>query len=266
MEKTLSLIQKKIWIEPVKLLQVLCFCVLGGRAWQQLRWISPFEGTWNWPHAIVLGVGTFWLFLAILSLVSDRINTQKIIQTLLISGSISLLLLMLASWQAKAFQIAQLIEHTIQWTLPAILAYALFSDLNSPRFILGLKIATALTFLGHGLYAAGVYEVPGNFIAMTTSILGVSVEQAKIFLTIAGILDFLVVISLFIPKLQKYAIVYAIIWGSLTAFARVVAYMDGTDVVGSLDRWLFETVYRLGHGGVPLLLYIVLGIGSKKES
>lgn len=250
------------WAFP--LLQLLSAAVFMGRGWQLLWGYSPLESSWHWPRTVALAAGVLLMLCALLCGLFHRLKTRSFASPLIAVGAAILLFIALASWQASAFQLAQLIEHSIQWSLPLALLYAAHTPSVHPLFITGLKLAIALTFLGHGLYALGLYGgPPPNFIEMTRNILGVSEQAAVHFLLAAGVLDLLVVAGLFVTGLQYYALGYALLWGTLTALARVFAYFDLAAPLQSLHPWLFECLYRLGHGGLPLYLYGLLAL--KKE-
>ena len=115
-----------------------------------------------------------------------------------------------------------------------------------------MKIAIAMTFAGHGLYAIGFHPVPGHFIDMTISILGVSESQARALILGAGILDLLAAASLFVPSLFRPALVYAACWGFLTAAARPVSlyFLDGD--TWNQAYWFVEALCRVPHFALPL--------------
>ena len=122
-----------------------------------------------------------------------------------------------------------------------------------------LRGAIALTFFGHGLYAMGYHPLPDNFIDMTTSCIGINESQARTFLQVAGYLDFVVAIGIFIPKVDRHLLIYAAIWGGLTALARVVANFDPAFPGEWLAAWVHETAYRLPHAAGPLVLWMLIG-------
>ena len=243
--------------DQLRLLQVLAVCLFTARAWQHLRWESPLVTQWGWSTPVMVTLGIFWLLAALLSGGVKKFN-RPLVQIFLITGALSLLVLTIAIWQARSFQPAQFIEHSIQWTLPLVLLYLLKFPSDKGWFILGLKIVIALTYLGHGMYAVGIYSIPPTFVEMTGNILGLNEDQAIFFLLIAGILDLMVVIGIFLPGKERIFLYYAMIWGTLTALARLFAYFDFLAPLASFDRWFFEVLLRLGHGGIPLLLYLIL--------
>jgi hypothetical protein len=107
------------------------------------------------------------------------------------------------------------------------------------------------------LYALGYYPIPGNFIDMTINSIGVTEDTAKIFLYAAGVLDILLSILIFVPKASKYALLYAFLWGTLTAFARVTGYFTSDLILHSLENSFYQALYRIPHGLVPLIIYFI---------
>jgi len=73
-------------------------------------------------------------------------------------------------------------------------------------------------------------------------------SQALWWLKVAGVIDFIAAAALFIPALMRPAIWYCIVWGTLTAFARIVSNFSFDLPLDSLHQWLHETIFRLPHG------------------
>lgn len=209
----------------------------------------------------IVGFGYFYALCALLCLILSRKNKWASIPIVL--GSISLIFLAALYYIDKGFVYAQFIEYACQWAAPLALVWAVRSDEIPKGLINFIKIAIALTFLGHGLYALGYFPVPGNFVYMTTNILGVGDSTAKTFLKIAGVLDMLIVTGIFFRKTQKPLLYYATFWGFLTAFARVVSGFNSNAVGHSLSQWLHESVMRFPHGLLPLFLVLVLGLSIR---
>lgn len=151
---------------------------------------------------------------------------------------------------------AYLPEHALQVALPLLLFAHVYFFVTKTTLLKVLLYATALTFLGHGVLALGLFhEVPGNFLGMTSSFFQCSHQTAQILLFIWGIMDLIVIVLLFIPVLRRYALMYMFLWGTVTALARVLAYWN----LGLLDAVLYQsggTVFRLLHGLVPLYLFV----------
>lgn len=279
------------------LIRILAATVFFGRAWQHLFWDVPFrtllwdEGwmtpvvnffgmSWEayisnmeiatWQEIVMQVLGVFYLILGVLVFFAtdtapkNRDTTgqgkaeRKWIKPLLWIGSVFLFCLSLLYWKEQFYRFGQLIEYTIQWSTPILLIVAIYRLPNNFNFRLLLKIAIALTFIGHGLYAFGYYPTPGNFMQMTIDMFVMNDGQASIFLQTVGVLDFAAAIGIFFPYVWKPAVIYCILWGFATAFARIVANFDIQIPIEILHQWLYETVYRLPHGGIPLLFWLLM--------
>lgn len=259
-------------------LKIATFLLFAGRAWQHLFWDAPYrallwdqkwmegiilllrEGTWqeyvtseSADHAIqmiTVGFGVFYSIMAIFTLFVSK--SMKRARWLYIIATAALTFLALLYSKEKFFHIGQFFEYAIQFMLPVIFIYVITGKTERSRVGLILKTAIALTFFSHGLYAIGAYPRPGAFIDMVINIFHVSEAVAIQFLNIAGILDFLVAIAIFIPRLSRVALIYAIVWGGLTALARTWANFYWSFPLDSLHQNLYETLYRLPHMLVPL--------------
>lgn len=269
------------------LLRFLTFCIFFGRAWQHWFWDIPIRSFFwdeellkgvvetvfslSWEdyvlsptvettlENITFGLGFVYAALAIVTLIV-KANHNKWLKSSLWLGSFLLLLLAGLYWKEKFMSAGQFIEYALQVTTPLFLYYALhnFSS-NSPSFRFWMRVSIALTFIGHGLYALGYYPVPGSYVQMTLDILGISESSTYTLLKVMGVLDLMVVVLLFIPRLVRLALVYCVIWGTLTALARIVANFDIEIPWESWHQWGHTTIYRLPHGGIPLLLLWLIG-------
>ncbi|MEL7530739.1 MAG: hypothetical protein AAFN10_05495 [Bacteroidota bacterium] len=248
-----------------RILQALTVLLLLGWAWQLWRWTIPLAQFVQsiFPELSTQAIATFqqaWgLTLGLCGLVAlmpEGKRSQRVTKLAMGFASLSLLLIFLLMFRAKSYQWGNLIEHSIQCALPLVYAYFCFQeyDLRSQWI---LRILIAATFFGHGLYAIGYYDVPSNYLQMVHNIFAWEPASAERFLFAAGVLDMITVVGLFIPQLWRYVLYYAIVWGFMTAMARVVAYWDGSIWLESLDIWLNQTLIRLGHGGIPLVLCLL---------
>ncbi len=254
------------WITTLK----LCVSItLIARGWLTWRWDSPIRGiVWkeDWWGNIVDDWSEF-------ATTSDPAISQglMILGLLMIAGSVipwlpptlrwsRWLLLPLAGllaidsaarWIDTDFELGMMIEHSLQMVAPIALFLAVSYPDRIRTWTGMVMVATAFTFTGHGLYALGFHSVPLGYQTMTIKILSVSRENALLFLKIAGWLDIVAALCLFIPPLRKIALGYIILWGGATALARIVAN-------GTPDPWLFETAVRTSHWVLPLLLAIIL--------
>ena len=203
---------------------------------------------------IIKAIGILYFIASILVLVYNQ-NSKKWIKVVLTVITIWQFLVVFLFTKESFFQIGQYFEHSLQLGMPILLLYTYSKSFSISKALVFLKVIVGLTFLCHGLYALGFYPVPGNFIDMTISILGVTEEQARSFLWVAGIIDLFI-----LPFL-----IYAVFWGFLTALARVVANYSTDFPLETLHQYGFETVVRLCHGLGPLLILFLLNKQSLKK-
>lgn len=256
------------------ILRLSAFFVLFGRGVQHLFYDAPYRIVlwneslltpvfnlfgWSWNEYVtssltdrlinygVIAVGVLLIIASIV--VAFNYKKGKIL--LYISGHY-LIILSLLYMASKYFVPAQFIEYSAQMLSP--FALIMFWNKCQPdRLILFIRIAVALTFIGHGSYALGFFPVPGNFIDMVINILGCTENTALVFLKIMGSLDFLAAILLFIPILDHWALTFCCAWGLMTSFARV-----GEDsvfgIVHTLSTLGHEFIMRGPHFLLPLFL------------
>ena len=221
------------------------------RGYQHLVWPTPLQEV----DLLEKGIGGFYLLCGLAAaLISPKRAWLGII---LLGGALSLAILSFLYFRERSYQFGQFIEHSLQWSIPLFLVYFVRRGVNTRIIRNLLRTVIALTFIGHGLYAVGFYPVPGNFVEMTTVCLGINESEALLFLKVAGYLDFVVAIGIFLPKADRYILIYAAIWGGLTALARVYANFDATLPGESLAAWLHETIFRLPHAAGPLVLWLL---------
>ncbi len=260
-------------------LRVATVMLFAGRAWQHLFWDAPFRallwdeklmegivtfflgGTWQdyvtseasdrVIQSAITGFGIFYALMAAVTLVA-RGRMLSGLSWLYYLSSLSLMFLAFLYAKEKFHHVGQFFEYTIQFLLPLFFLYALTGRIKMHRLLLSMKIAIALTFTAHGLYAIGVYPLPGVYTDMLISILGVTETAARQMLLVAGALDFVISICLFIPRVDKYALLYAVVWGGLTAVARTWGFFFPEFPLESLHQNLYETLIRMPHMLVPL--------------
>jgi len=223
------------------------------------------SSTDNFIQGIIRSNGVLYL-IAAFSAITIKNHNKKWLRYPIFMGGISLVILSVLLTKEKFYHIAQFFEHGIQFGLPFTLLYVFSQSFTKDRVVLILKILIAFTFFSHGLYAFGFYPVPGKFVDMVIQIFGCSESTAITFLYVAGILDFILAVLIFIPKVSKYALWYAIAWGLLTAFARITANFYIDFPWQSIHQNLHETIYRLPHGLTPLILLFLIGTYRKNLS
>lgn len=273
----------------VCLLQTMVVLLFVGRAWQGFFWDLPLR-TFFWDEALLGGLvttltGDTWQhYVTNVSLPTDRLidgfsvclgvfwlicalgvpwgwRRPKLVVRMLCAGAFSLALLALLYAKDHYWQLAQLFEYASQVTAPLFLAHLYQRRLNTLEFRWSLRGVIALTFVCHGLYAYGYYPQPGDWAVWTRNILGIeSDEQVHFFLHAMGVLDIVAVVMICLPWkiLSAPALWYCIIWGALTALARLLGNFYSDAVFLSLHQHGYEVLYRLVHGGLPLLLWFCL--------
>jgi hypothetical protein len=210
-------------------------------------------------HRIQLGIkviGSLLLLAAISTLAIKKIKKPAFVS--IIIGVILLVILAFVTFKSKFFHVGEIFEFGIQIISPLILILIVQQKMEMSKILFFSKIAVAITFVGHGLYAFGFYPQPGNYIDMVITITGLSEDVTRSFLTAMGIIDFVVAIAIFRPfSISKYALLYCAAWGLLTAFARVVAGFNADFMLQTLHQWGFETIFRLAHGLIPLWIFLM---------
>jgi len=274
----------------VLILRVATFCVFFGRAWQHLLWDAPYR-SFFWDQAlmepIVTSIGNLtWKAYA------TSANTDFLIQSLikfngfiylicafvailitkhhkklgkvLWLGTGLLVILSLLYYKTKFYKIGQFIEYSCQMSAPIFLYIILFYEVNRKRLNFALKVAIALTFIGHGFYAIGWYARPGHFVDMAMNSLHfikipISQDQTINLLYWAGVADMIVAAAIFLPK--KWALpflTWAFVWGGLTTFARIVSYMYVDANFHTFLQWTPQTVMRMPHLLIPLVSIVLI--------
>lgn len=270
----------------IKILKVSCFLLFFGRAWQFLFWDAPLRAL-LWDQELLEGLitsifsisweeyvtsstvdgfiqgaikitGAFYLCMAILSLlIKSQIKIGKYL-LLLASGSFAFLAFLYC--KEKFFHIGQFFEYSIQILTPILLLIAIYypEELVKNRIQLSVKIAIALTFICHGLYAYGFYSRPGVFIDMTIGSLKISENSAHQLMYAAGILDFIAAVGIFLKRNSLVFIIYCVIWGTLTALARTWGNLNfDSNQLAIIHQYLPQTLYRLPHGLIPMILLVM---------
>jgi len=264
-------------------LKICAFLIFIGRAYQYLFFDAPFrallwdqsllhnivEGVFNTPwkdYVTNLSVdqwiqrsikinGVLFGIAAFASLLINKRNV-KLLRPIIYTGGIFLIILSFLTMKDMFFHSAQFFEHALQIGIPFLLVFAIAEKFNFNKLIFSLKILIAITFVSHGLYALGYYPIPGYFIDMTIGSLNVTEDTAVGILKFAGIMDMILAIFIFVPKVAKYFLIYAMLWGLLTAMARIVSFFNWESIASSIHQTLFLVIYRLPHGLAPLLILI----------
>lgn len=205
--------------------------------------------------------GVFFLFCSVIALFIKSANI-KLSKTLIL-GSILLMVLSAIFYKEKFYKFGQLIEYSCQMFSPLFLYLILFFKTPPKKLNYLLKVAIAFTFLGHGLYALGAYITPGYWTAMAMSSLrfvGLHLSEFTInkIIFYAGVLDIAIVIGIFLPKKYCYPfLIWAAIWGLLTALSRVVGYTNINPTWDTFFQYLPQTIYRLPHFLIPISAFAI---------
>ena len=264
---------------------LLCLAFLGvtvGRAYQCVFWDIPIRSIlWNeaWMTSIVSNLfGLSWEeylkhpkadsiiqhivsiigYLLLLTAGLVLIQKKKLLTKLSLYLSFLILAFIAFLYHLEKFQtVGQFFEYSLQFMTPLMLWYYLKNGVTKNWLTL-LKISISLTFISHGLYALGFYPVPTNFVSMTIQILPFPQDTAIFFLFVIGIIDIVCSFGLFTKGVFfKISIWYCIIWGGLTTAARILANVDLSMLGTTLHQWWFQSMYRLPHIIIPILLYLI---------
>ncbi len=223
-----------------------------GISWSEFAQTSD---TWITPCIEALGLGLMLTGGFVLLLRQRFWQKWRI---LLVPVMLFMLVDVFARYAEKDFQVGMAIEFMLQAFTPWLF-YLLLAKKPRWRLIYPATIlSVACCFIGHGSYAIGYYPVPAHYLLMTMKLLSVDIESARVFLTIVGTLDILVVAALLVARLRQLALGYMAFWGLVTALARVLSYIDSTQKWYGLDPWLLETIVRSSHWLMPLLLLSLL--------
>ncbi|WP_103867161.1 hypothetical protein [Aquimarina sp. I32.4] len=268
----------------IVILRLSAFLIFLGRAYQHIVWDAPYRAFF-WDEAMLKGVvestfgitwhhyvtslsvgngislfikmiGVFYLLCAIATL-WIKPNMKRLGKFFLLGGSIALFILAFLYCKEKFFHVGQFFEYTIQFMCPVLLYMLLFTTISLKKIRFIALIAIALTFSCHGLYAIGYYPRPGSFIDMTLNTLSINEPSAHLLLKIAGVLDFVIAIAIFIPRISYIALVYAFVWGGLTAIARLTGHFYVDFLGDTFSQWTWEVFIRLPHALIPLFVMVV---------
>jgi hypothetical protein len=275
-------------------LQLLCFALFSGRAWQAwfyqlpleevlwdealmarpIAWLTGMdwetytasEGSMYLEDRLCTAAGYWWALCALACLAVGR--WPGISRWILVAGSLSLVVLALLYTKEDFGRPAQFGEHAMQFALPLLLAMAAAPE-PSRRWPRWAAVATAVTFAAHGFYAVGFYPRPGHWVQWTLNVFGMDEAGAGQWLLAMGVLDFAAALSLLFfalrqsfPERWRWAyrltLAYCVLWGLLTALARLAGPAEYLAISGweaFFRQNLHEVLIRLVHGGLPLVLW-----------
>ena len=242
-----------------KLLQASTLLLIGGLGLSHFSDEQPCGALFENADKVALFIGIALLMsFTLLTLFPRKYIKQFKLHYALIVVTLLSLLASICSFINAGYVPEQLIEHAIKVFLPISLFVSFEKRSFSKKNIFFLKVLVALTFIGHGTFALGLNYVPGGFVSMTTTILGLSVDQAFIFLKIAGALDFIFAALMFVnSKMLRFSAIYLVSWGLITAFARLAYGLLIPTNIETVTYYAANTVYRIPHGLIPLLLVVL---------
>lgn len=272
---------EKLFHRLFLIVQIATVAVFWGRAWQHLYWDAPyrtllwdenwmrwlvenmFQTSWNdyvstsdgAIRVFIRSVGWFYVLCGFGAIFIKKI--PRLVVPMLYMGSAGLILLAALYGKEKFFHLGQFLEYTLQWASPLFLMILWQKEAFTKKLTRWMKLAIALTFVCHGLYAIGYYPRPVGFLEMTMNILHLGDQQAIIFLKIAGVLDFIAAVLIFLPgKMGVAGLVYCVFWGFFTTIARIWAHFYIEFFPNFLLQWLHESILRFPHFLIPLAVLL----------
>jgi len=232
-----------------------------------MGWFARFYG-WTWDgfvtsvavdhylHLFTLWLGFFYLF-AVLITLAWRMISHWLRQITWAGVWMSLVFIAFLYSKEKFFAVGQFFEYSLQFGTPYLLWASFRKREVVDRFVLYVKIMIALTFACHGLYAVGYYPRPGHFVEMCINFFRVSESGAHTMLFWAGIFDFIAAILIFLPrKFMQVGLIYCVIWGFMTAAARLGANIYEFRIGETLFQYGPAFLYRVCHFLMPLGLLL----------
>lgn len=219
------------------------------------------------PYAVVgLNTDEIRIFFGILLIVSGLLvfyinRKTKNMAFLLIAPVFVVILNSICEYIDAGCVIEQLVEFATKIFLPLVFFKELRRPTEDKKIQLIMKVIVALTFIGHGAFALGLHYVPGSFILMTESILGLSIKHSYQFLLVIGALDVIFAFLVFFhyKRLQHATFIYLIVWGTLTSLARFVYPIVIEADLTQVSAGFAGMAYRMPHALLPFWLFLRLG-------
>lgn len=282
----------KAWLRIGAILMLL------GRAYEYIRWGGPYrdmfyhpQGFGGWYAELIdrpLGeIYSDHFYEGLLENISDGVGLLFILSAIFIGFYEKLRRHVWFLWLSSFFlllhyygllyhknlvQYGIFFEHAAQFAIPW--CFIFFVDGKQKRAIWWGVIASSITYFSHGLYAIGYYPQPGHFADMMITGLGMTEDVARHSLVWIGYLDILfallVLVTPFAYSKKGFRFVltiniwYAIIWGGLTAIARLYTSYTPGMTVHWLDQHFFEMLVRLPHFILPLAVALFYELNFKK--
>lgn len=234
----------------VVLLRSASASVFIGRSWGYICGNTPFLS--GYPATVI---GLLFLACGVLSIILKK--GPRLQWGILLAGSVLLLGHSFGEYIESGFLFPQLIETAAQVAAPLCLLAVVCEGSSTRVIVLGIRIAVAATFAAHGAFALNIFPTPAGWYGMIESILGLDPEGMDVFLKAAGFLDMVCVLWLFLPVPASPALIYMVVWGTLTAWARLISHMGPGQPLFGLDPWFFEMIVRWSNGLMPGVLLLL---------
>ncbi|MBI4095825.1 MAG: hypothetical protein HY438_03130 [DPANN group archaeon] len=119
---------------------------------------------------------------------------------------------------------------------------------NDKKIEWALRVALFGEFLGHGVFAI---QLKPRFVEMLTSMTGIAGQSANNLLLTIGAVDITIAILALVYPF-RLMLVWATVWGFMTALARPIA---GDPIWDFVERW--------PNWGVPLALLFLRGVPKR---
>jgi len=248
----------------VFILKLSVFLLLLGRGVLHFTANQPYEAFFYVEDLKTVSslLGSILLFFSFLVWIPERFFYKYHLPYLFLLPSLILFFHSYGLYIQSGYVIEQMIEHGIQILIPLVF---IFIKIKSPKLNLFLIIITVLTFLGHGMFAVGVNYIPKGFQAMVFHSFQFELDGINLFLLIFGVLDFISILLIWFSSTRKIALFYMIIWGFITALARLYAYIGIVSIEVLFQQNLFEFLLRIPHSLVPLVIFLQLVYQKKTK-
>jgi len=276
-------------LSAIRIIFLAYFLLMIGYAYAHLFWETPYHAFiwaenifgplveffhYNWTEfsssPLIPQMTNFYSYLMgvlfFLSAIIIVYPVKPLFQKSVIKASaLFFLIFILINWFDHDLYVSSLLEKSEQ-ICTVLIVYILINKREIPAklFQYLIKISIALTFTFHGLYALNVFPLPGSFTDMVITILKMNEAHARNFLAVIGLLDILISFGVFYKKTEKISFIYAVIWGFLTAFARIAVNVSLDNWILGLHRWIFEFLIRTPHFLLPFAGMVVSVQNIKK--
>jgi hypothetical protein len=280
----------------LRILRITTFLLFIGRAWEHIYWEGPFRNFFYNPHGfgkvlewstgstlqdiyrdhfyeylidnISIGIGIIYALSGVAALFYSP--SRRVLKWTICLGVFCLALTFYGFFVDKHYLYGTLLEYSAQFVTPIIFLWYC-NGYGAGRALIVSKIAIAITFIYHGLFAIGYYPQPGNFTDMLIIGFGIQEDMARAALTNIAWMDFLFAGVVLIPfnilyrkevlsKVLKVIFItllsYAVFWGFMTSIARFYIHFDSQFIWQSFEGFFHEFLVRLPHGVFPMIILI----------